>query len=174
MARCTFTQAGQGRKALAAPQHLRPCADSIMAWRAQLLQTYNAMIPLTASRESCTLCSVCCTQIRISFLSDLAPETAAAVHALAADGSDCQGCRFYRNEAAPPKGSLAHHMASYRQNSRPSRRSRASNICGPNWTNVTAHATSSLGERQGAHSRLECCVLLHDPTRAQTGHLRDV
>jgi len=45
-------------------------------------------------------------QISIEFLSNLAPETVAAVHNLAAASSDCQGCKFYRNEAAPAKDSL--------------------------------------------------------------------
>ena len=49
---------------------------------------------------------MCCIQIHISFLPNLAPETVAAVHALAFGGHDCEGCKFYRNEAAPPKGSI--------------------------------------------------------------------
>ena len=48
----------------------------------------------------------CCIQIHISFLPNLAPETVAAVHALSSDGPECHGCKFYRNEAAPSKGSL--------------------------------------------------------------------
>ncbi len=45
-------------------------------------------------------------QIRIEFLSNLAPETVAAVHSLAEGKKACQGCKFYRNEKAPPQGSL--------------------------------------------------------------------
>ena len=45
-------------------------------------------------------------QINIKFLSNVAPETVAAVHALAADISACQSCKFYRNEAVPPEGTL--------------------------------------------------------------------
>ncbi len=45
-------------------------------------------------------------QIHIDFLPNLAPETVAAVHALASNSRECQGCKFYRNEAAPPKASL--------------------------------------------------------------------
>ena len=45
-------------------------------------------------------------QIRIEFLSNVAPETVAAVHALAGGKPACQGCKFYRNERAPPQGSV--------------------------------------------------------------------
>ena len=45
-------------------------------------------------------------QINIKFLSNVAPETVAAVHALAADISACQSCKFYRNEAVPPEGTF--------------------------------------------------------------------
>ncbi|CAL5221657.1 g3884 [Coccomyxa viridis] len=45
-------------------------------------------------------------QVRIEFLPHLAPETVAAVHDLASASRECQGCKFYRNEAAPTRGSL--------------------------------------------------------------------
>ena len=48
----------------------------------------------------------CGMQINIRFLSNIAPETVAAVHALAANVSACQSCRFYCNEAVPPEGTL--------------------------------------------------------------------